>query len=215
MTLRPVICRSTFRNHRLGAASRIAAAIIAGMFLLNLAGCGKQTDKPVVPAASEALPATDSPLIKASTQDDPDAIKAFLDAGADVNAKDVLGRTPLHIAAFYGHLKISELLIARGADINAKDRVGMTALHAAVLSGGRQEVELLLDKKADINAKSDAGQTALHLSASTGQPKLSRFLIEQGADPQSKDSDGKIPLFYAMQNQHPQTTALFQQYSTK
>ena len=193
---------------------RRALVILSGIAILGLAACGKPSDKTELPGASP-LPVAESLLIKATAEGDPKEIKALLDSGENTAAKDILGRTPLHIAAFYGHLKATQLLIAAGADINAKDLVGMAPLHAAVLSGGRREVELLLENKADIKATTDAGQTALHLSAATGQPKLTKYLIEQGADPQSKDVDGKTPLFYASRNQHPQTTALLKQYSGK
>lgn len=202
------------RTISLESAFRRALIILSGFIILGLAACGKPGDKAELPGAN-ALPVAESLLIKATAEGDPKEIKALLDSGENIAARDVLGRTPLHIAAFYGHLKASQLLITAGADINAKDLVGMAPLHAAVLSGGRQEVELLLENKADIKATTDAGQTALHLSAATGQPKLSKYLIEQGADPQSKDADGKTPLFYASRNQHPQTTALLKQYSGK
>ena len=41
--------------------------------------------------------------------------------GADVNAKDEFGYTPLHHAAWNGRTEIDEMLIADGADVNAMD----------------------------------------------------------------------------------------------
>ena len=211
MTHRPSLGQDY--RHPFGVRARYPLATALVTAVLALAGCGQDAGKTAAtPANNEAQPSAESPLAKAAVQGNLGDIRDQLDKGADVNARDALGRTALHIAAFYGWPKTTELLIARGADINARDRVGMTPLHAAVISGGRAEVELLLRRKADIHARSDAGQTALHLSAATGQPKLSRYLIEQGADPRGEDSNGKTPLFYAEQNKHPQTTALLQQY---
>ena len=192
----------------------LPAAICVALFAVLLAACGENNgNKP--PSDVATLAVAESPLSKAALQGNLDELKTLLaKEEANINAKDALGRTPLHMAAFYGQLQATELLISSGAKINARDNVGMTPLHAAVLSGGRKEVELLLNKGADIGAKSDTSQTPLHLAASTGQPKLSKFLIEKGADPQDKDADGKTPLFYATQNQHPQTTALLKQYVT-
>jgi ankyrin repeat protein len=48
--------------------------------------------------------------------------------GADVNAKDEGGWTPLHQAAWNGRKEIVELLITKGADVNTKDMPGRTPL---------------------------------------------------------------------------------------
>ena len=48
-----------------------------------------------------------------------EAIRQHLAAGADVNAKDDWGKTPLHSTAEMGRKEIAELLIAKGADVNA------------------------------------------------------------------------------------------------
>ena len=193
---------------------RVASLIAIAALAVACGGCGQNTGKSAPPpSGAEAPPVAESPLAKAATQGNLGDLRDQLDSGADIDSRDALGRTPLHIAAFYGWPKTTELLVSRGADVNARDRVGMTPLHAAVISGGRAEVELLLRRGADITARSEAGQTALHLSAATGQPKLSKYLIDQGADPRSQDSNGKTPLFYAEQNKHPQTIALLQQYA--
>ena len=213
MKPRNIVRRTAFHAVRFGEICRLLALVVCGTLLLGVSACGKRTENNTAVVKEELSSVAESPLARAAIQADLDELQALVDAGADLNAKDALGRTALHMAAFYGQLKVTELLIDRGADVNVKDRVGMTPLHVAVLSGGRQEVELLLEKKAGINIKSDAGQTALHLAAAAGQQKLSKFLIEHGGDPKILDTDGKPPLFYAIQNKHPQTTALLKQYS--
>ena len=54
-----------------------------------------------------------------------------INESADVNAKNNIGGTPLHIAAAEGHKEMVELLIAKGADVNAKDDGGWTPLDLA------------------------------------------------------------------------------------
>ena len=59
---------------------------------------------------------------KATTAD----LKAELEAGADVKARNLYGYTPLHIAAYIGSPESVQILLEAGADANAKDEDGST-----------------------------------------------------------------------------------------
>ena len=71
------------------------------------------------------------------------AVKQHLDAGADVNAKNKVGQTPLHRAALYSQKEIVELLIAKGANMNARGFFGMTPLNMADDEGEKEIANLL------------------------------------------------------------------------
>ena len=57
----------------------------------------------------------------------PKVIQALIDYGADVNAMDISGMTPLMYAARYSTEEIVKILLKAGADLNAKDKNGKTA----------------------------------------------------------------------------------------
>ena len=63
-----------------------------------------------------------------------EAFKQQLAAGANVNAKDEYGDTPLHNAALMGHKEIVEILINANADVNAKDANNQTPLDIAQIN---------------------------------------------------------------------------------
>src|SRR3990172_6746593 len=84
-------------------------------------------------------------------------IEALLAKGADVNARDDISRTPLHMAAYEGKKEVAELLISKGADVNAKTDDGCTPLHVAVWWGNKKVTELLISKGAEVNVKNKRG----------------------------------------------------------
>jgi len=73
----------------------------------------------------------------------------LLERGANPNAKGHAGYTPLHLAAFKGHVEIVKLLLERGANPNAEDNNGETPLHLAAQEGRVEIVKLLLERGAD------------------------------------------------------------------
>ena len=63
-------------------------------------------------------------FFKAAEKGDVEAVKAYLDAGGDVDAMDQSGETALFRAAHRGKLAVAELLVAHGADVNHLDVYG-------------------------------------------------------------------------------------------
>ena len=120
-----------------------------------------------------------------------EAVKQHLAAGAEVNAKDEDGYTPLYAVAGGGHKEIAVLLIANGADVNAKNKYGETPLHCAATKG---IAELLIAKGADVNAKDEVESTPLHTAALNGHKEVAELLITKGAEVNAKYEDGGTPL---------------------
>ena len=71
-------------------------------------------------------------------------VELLIAKGADVNATDGDGDTPLHLAGNNTATKeVAELLIAKGADVNAKNNVGDTPLDCAILFEHTETADLL------------------------------------------------------------------------
>src|SRR5579883_2324789 len=91
-------------------------------------------------APGKALPVE---LAKAIRDGDVKAVRAQLDAGVDVNARDADGNTPLLLAAVYAGPECVELLLKKGADVNAANKLGVTPLHRAATN--YEKAKLLID----------------------------------------------------------------------
>ena len=143
--------------------------------------------------------------------------------GADFNALDGLGRTPLdiaqppaagllikngalpavkaddpqdliHRAAKAGSKEAVEYLLSQGYAIGATEKDGTTLLHHAAASGNIELLDFLLFKGIDVNARKGNGRTPLHEAAFAGKEAAVAFLIKKGAQPNVVDNKGFSPL---------------------
>ena len=87
----------------------------------------------------------------AATAGDAEAVRNFLAAGTDMEAKDENGATPLHLAAENGNGEIVKYLVENGANLNAKTKGEQTPLHIAAYEGRNETIELLVEKGAEVN----------------------------------------------------------------
>ncbi|MFA6561260.1 MAG: ankyrin repeat domain-containing protein [Verrucomicrobiia bacterium] len=119
-------------------------------------------------------------------------------APASVNEKDLLGDTPLHLAAQAGNMELAELLLAAKADVNAKANADWTALHWAAYWRNKDMAELLLRNGADVNARNSVGYTPLYWAVWRNSKELVELLLAHKADVNVKDYDRRTPLHYAV-----------------
>jgi len=131
-------------------------------------------------------------------------------AGGDrVNGYSADGWTPLHLASFFGHTKVAELLLGRGADVAARSRNtnGNTPLHAALAGNHAFVAGLLIGAGADVDAPDAAGWRPLHLAAANNNLDAIKTLIAQGADVAASNGEGQTALSIAQEKNHSDTAA--------
>jgi ankyrin repeat protein len=99
----------------------------------------------------------------ATSNNNPEIASALLKAGADVNARDANGVTPLMFAAIDGNIGIIKVLLEAGANVNAKSNGYMTPLLWAFNYGHLGAMSMLLRAGADPNVEF-YGQTLRELA---------------------------------------------------
>jgi len=132
-----------------------------------------------------------------------ETMRLLVDAGADVNAKNRRGSTPLHWA-IHDEAKV-RLLLERGGNIDSKQVEGRTPLYlASMLGNGLGTVKLLLDRGADPGIATANGMTPLMAAAVRGDVPAMRLLVAAKAAVNAKNGAGETPLMFAATNGSPE-----------
>jgi ankyrin repeat protein len=124
-------------------------------------------------------------MLKAANGGDAARVEELL--GQDrslVDARDAAGSTPLHRAAWKGHLAVAQVLLDHGADPNVQDRnehYGGTPLHAAAHGNQQAVVALLVARGADVHVRGPNGRTPLEETAYHKATAAAKVLREHGA----------------------------------
>ena len=118
------------------------------------------------------------------------------EAPGSINGYSSDGWTPLHLAAFFGHVKIAEFLLGHGADVTARSRNsnGNTPLHAALAGNHKFVAGLLMGAGAEVDAEDREGWRPLHLAAFNNNLDAMKTLIAQGAEVTAVNKEGKSAL---------------------
>lgn len=123
----------------------------------------------------------------------------LIGSGADANAVDDRGCTPLALAVGSNSFKAVDFLLKNGADVNARDHEGKTPLHmVSAIVGDRSTpgqvtkmTEMLIQNGGDPNARDNKQRTPLFFARLDCMAPL----LAAGADINARDEEGKTPIF--------------------
>jgi len=149
------------------------------MALLACAFAGTASAQ-VAPSATEIAAYTG--LFAAAARGDAAEISRLAASGADVNAREAYGRTPLHVATFGRHRDAIGALAKARADLNAKERDRYDAVTIAAVADDVATLKLLLQLGASakqVTSRYDG--TALIAAAHLGHDEVVKLLIDAGA----------------------------------
>ena len=137
-----------------------------------------------------------------AVQNSYEVARILLEAGADANEADAVGRTVLMAALAQGHADTANMLIAHKADVHAVDKAGVSTLMYAAQHGQADIVSVLLDKGVNVDAVDAYGRTALILAAKRGDEDIVKLLIEKGCNGNVFTKNGETALEFALRGKH-------------
>ena len=137
----------------------------------------------------------------AQTGEELKVVELLLAAGADPNAPNLIGITPVHCAAYRPEPEFLKALLGKGGNVLAQTRTGETPLHYAATLGSPATVKLLLEKGAKAGKADRFGNTPILFAAACGNLEIARLLLERGAFADDMNNDGGTPLNTAVRRQ--------------
>ena len=137
----------------------------------------------------------------AVVQGEIDVVQVLIDAGADIDTQNDLGRSPLNTACESGSLDIVKMLVRAGATDNG----GCTCLMLAAYAGHTETVRYLVGlPEVDVNRQNTANNhTALHYAVVEGSTDVVQILLDAGADFDTQNNLGRSPLHSACDSETP------------
>uniref|UniRef100_A0A2R8MMX1 Ankyrin repeat and death domain containing 1A n=1 Tax=Callithrix jacchus TaxID=9483 RepID=A0A2R8MMX1_CALJA len=110
----------------------------------------------------------------------------------------------LLLSAWFGHLRILQILVNSGAKIHCESKDGLTLLHCAAQKGHVPVLAFIMEDLEDVDLDhiDKLGRTAFHRAAEHGQLDALDFLVGSGCDHSVKDKEGNTALHLAAGRGH-------------
>ena len=197
---------------RLHHSTGVASAILLLVVGYSSVSDARPVEKRAKPVAAQV--GSEQSIHTALTESSTTRTQVLLDRGANIEARNARGATPLITAAGRGNLPLVLLLLSQGAQVAAQDHDGNTPLHEASFQSHLPCVEALLTAGAQTTIRNELGFTPLHqavrrfweMNGESHADRLSRQtavihrLLRSGADPQSQDTNGRTPVVLAKES---------------
>uniref|UniRef100_A0A665V2Q1 Uncharacterized protein n=1 Tax=Echeneis naucrates TaxID=173247 RepID=A0A665V2Q1_ECHNA len=144
-------------------------------------------------------------LLVASHKGQADNVVQLINKGAKV-AVTKYGRSPLHLAAYKGHIEVVRILLKAGCDLDIQDDGEQTALHRAAVVGNSDVISALIQEGCALDRQDKDGNTALHEVSWHGFSQSVKLLVKAGANVHAKNKAGNTALHLSCQNGHTQSS---------
>ena len=155
-----------------------------------------------------------TPLMWAAFHNQIACVSLLLSLGAEVEEKDVEGKTANHWAVHRENARCLRRLLKLESTF-FRDHRGKTVLHQAAETGSVPAMKAVLALRRDAVSDADKqGRTPLHWAAVSDQVEACKYLLDRGADAGQSDSSERTPLDYALMKGHNYTVALFTCHET-
>ena len=116
-------------------------------------------------------------LLQATQRGDKEAVLKLLQEGADINVRDVQGRTPVMIATYQHNTDMVRMLLQEGADINIRDNNKENPLLHAGAQGWLDILRLAIEAHADTRLTNRFGGISIIPASERGHVEIVRELL--------------------------------------
>jgi len=138
-----------------------------------------------------------------------EVLRVFSQLGADLNAADLNGTSPLLAAVQEGHIDTVRLLCECGAEIVCADTDGFTPVYLAAQLGNDEMVRVLYSLGADLEAPDNDGMTPVLTAAQENRVTVVRTLHALGANINTPDNvEAVSPLHIAAETGHAEMVSV-------